>query len=435
MKTFIFKIANNFNRGSRSFLMMFIVLSIIFPATANSQVLSNSSVKHINKAQELMSENNYVSAEEILVGFLGRSRLKKYDRAKGLQLLAIIYLNVDKDNLAITKIEEALSLDVLETVSVSQLRQNLFSLYAMSENYDKAIEHLNIWFANQENPTIQNYFLAGRVFGLSEDWQQASTYVEKGYLLLNEDEHLSPERSWLELTLTVRMQLSNYRDAKNLLEEMISLWPERYSYYQQLSGVYHRLKNEKDSFAIMSIAKQNNMISSKSELERLAQLYRYYENPYPAAIILKALVKEEGFEKSEKYFESLANTWFQAREWGNAELALLQAASLSEEGKHWLGLCQSNFQRDSLKNAKQYCDKAIVKGGLERHESVAWYLLALSKYRLDDKGGAKKAFHKCAMIETKTETKNEPCGRWLEMFAEQERARQNGSERSLEIHL
>lgn len=416
MKKFGLVIVNTLTIELRSFLIMIAALSIAFSTAVNSQVLSNSSVKHINKVQELMSENDYVSAEEKLVTFLGRGRLKSYDRAKALQLLAIIYLNIDKDDLAIIKIEEALSLDALEAISASQLRQNLFSLYAMSEEYDKAIEHLKIWFANQESPTIQNYFLAGRVFGLSENWQQASIYVEKGYLLLSEDESLLPERSWLELTLTVRMQLSNYQEAKSLLEEMISLWPERYSYYQQLSGIYHRLKKEKESFAIISIAKQNNMISSKSELERLAQLYRYFENPYPAAVILKGLEMQESFKASEKYFESLANTWFQAREWTNAEAALFEAASLSEDGKHWLGLCQSNFQRDSLKNAKLYCDKAIVKGGLGKQESVAWYLLALSKYRLGDQGGAKKAFVQCAKIEKN----NEPCARWLDLFTKRE---------------
>lgn len=416
MKKFGLVIVNTLTIELRSIIMMIAALSIAFSTAVNSQVLSNSSVKHIDKAQELMSENDYVSAEEKLVTFLNRGRLKNYDRAKALQLLAIIYLNIDKDDLAIVKIEEALSLDALETISASQLRQNLFSLYAMSEEYDKAIEHLKIWFANRESPTIQNYFLAGRVFGLSGNWQQASSYVEKGYLLLSEDKNLLPERSWLELTLTVRMQLSNYQEAKSLLEEMISLWPERYSYYQQLSGIYHRLKKEKESFAIISIAKQNNMISSKSELERLAQLYRYFENPYPAAVILKDLEMQESFKASEKYFESLANTWFQAREWTNAESALLQAASLSEDGKHWLGLCQSNFQRDSLKNAKLYCDKAIVKGGLGKQESVAWYLLALSKYRLDDQGGAKKAFVQCAKIEKN----NESCERWLDVFAGRE---------------
>ncbi len=423
---------NSFSeRQSYLFIFAFFLFLMSFSAQSVSQVLSNSAVKPITKAQEMMSEGEYFLAAESLSAFLAKNRLKDYDRAKALQLLAIVYMNLDDNKNAVEKIEQALSLNALEKISASQLRQNLFSLYAIMENYEAAVKHLDIWFADQEMPSTENYFLAGRIYGLSEDWIKASEFVEKGYVLLKKDQKTSLERSWLELTLTVRMQLNKLEMARMLLEEMISYWPDHYSYYQQLSGIYHSLKQEKEAFAIMNIAKQNGLVNSKNDLERLVQLHRYFENPYTAANILQKTMLSDDFEGNESFFESLANTWMQAREWSEAESALFQAATLSNKGEHWLRLCQTNFQRASFENALQYCDEAIAKGGLKKEESVAWYLLALSKQHLDDKDGAHYAFTECAALETTSS----PCKNWLDIYAKNEEKRKREEKLLLEVEI
>ncbi len=408
----------------------FFISSLLFLLLSEqglTQVLSNIAYKPISRAQEAMTTEDYSTAIQTLNALLDKGdKLKPFDKAKALQLIAIANINLDKIPAAIKASEQALATDALDSVSASQLRFTLFNLYSIKEDYKSAIKHIEKWFQLEAEPTTQAYFSAARIYALDEQWKSALQYANQGMNLIKlsqQDDNsssVSQQSSWYNLLVAIQLQLKLFDDARITLETAISLWPDKAEYYRQLSGIYQELERGKDSFAILSLAFQNDLLSTENDYERLAQQYRYFEYPFKGAHIYEIARNNNVIENGESYWSTLSDTLLQAREWDRAEKALIEAAQLSATGKHWLTLCKTSFQDEEWDHSLELCNNAISKGGLKKDTSEAWQFIALAKYRKNDLAGAKVAFDHCLM----SNENNDRCRTWQEHVEKTQLARQ-----------
>ena len=364
---------------------------------ASSQLLSMSVYKGMTAVQEALQNEEYDVALDKLNTLLARGdRLKKYDRAKVLEMIASVRMAQEKYPQAITNAEQALQLGVLEDTSVAQLHQRLFYLYLFQENYDKAIENVEIWFKLEPNPDIQSYFTAAQIYAMAEKMDQALRYALKGMHRLEGMPDLEPRESWFQLLASIYLQSKNYKQAAEVLEHALVLWPHKDTWYLQLSGVYQELNRQQDALSILAIAYRNGLLDKESDISRLAQMYRYFEYPYKGALILSEAIKHQQIKSNETNWEQTANAFLQAREWLRAETSLKKAAKLSNSGIHWLRLCQTSFQDERWTDSQRYCSEALKKGELGKEEGTAWYLLGLGRYYENNVAEAKKAFDRCS---------------------------------------
>ncbi|MGI1679774.1 MAG: hypothetical protein K6L75_13620 [Cellvibrionaceae bacterium] len=399
---------------------------LFFSVQGFTQVLSNIAYKPISSAQEAMTAEDYPLAIQTLNALLTKGdKLKPFDKAKTLQLIAISNINLEKIPAAIKASERALATEALDSVSSSQMRFTLFNLYSMQENYPSAIDHIEKWFQSETMPNTQAYFSAARIYALAEQWESALKYAKQGMMMLSSSQQdetspsISPQSSWYNLLVAIQLQLKLFDDARFTLENAISLWPNKAEYYRQLSGIYQELERGKDSFAILSLAYQNNLLSTANDFERLSQQYRFLEHPFKGAQIHEIAQKNKIIKDNEKFWSTLSDTLLQAREWDRAEKALTQAAQLSTTGKHWLTLCKTSFQNEKWNHSLELCNNALSKGGLGNDTSEAWQFIALAKYRKDDLNGAKSAFDRCLT----NNKNNNRCRTWQEHIAKTQIAR------------
>lgn len=362
----------------------------------HNQTLSTSLSRALYEVQESLLNEHYNQALEKLGFMLSRDDdLKRYDKAKMLEMLTVAHMGLEQYRQAADAAEQALRLDVLESASHNQLHQRLFYLYFFLEDYAKAIGHIEVWFELEQNPDIQSHFTAAQIYALAGQMDKALSFALKGMDLLRNSPERKPRENWYQLLVSIYLKDKNYQDVAGILEGALSLWPQRKDYYLQLSAVYRELNRERESLAILSIAYQNHLLNREFDLDRLLQLYRYFDYPFKGAVIFSKALEKKNIKPDEKHWQALANAWLQARERSWAEAAFQQAAGLADIGNHWLRLCQIAFQDERWTDSRHYCEAALKKGGLEEEEGVAWYLIALGRYYENRLVEAKEVFERC----------------------------------------
>lgn len=364
---------------------------------SRSPTLSSSAFRNMFEIQEALQNEDYEGALRQLTAVLARGdKLKPYDKAKALELLAVVHMSREDYGRAAEAAQRALSLDALEESSVTLLHHRLFYLYFFLEDYRRSIRHIETWFKREANPDVQSYFTAARVYAVSGNINKALDLALQGMEALHRQPQREPRESWYQLLISIYLQQKQYPEAAGALEQALSRWPDRADYYLQLSAVYQTLSRERESLAILSMARRNRLVNRESDLERLVQLYRYFEYPFKGAAIFREAMNREHVKATEANWEAIANAWLQAREWSRAESALKKTAGLSDTGKHWLRLCQIAFQDERWADARDYCRQALNKGGLGEEAGTAWYLIALERYYRNDTMQAKRAFARCS---------------------------------------
>lgn len=391
-----------------------------------SQVLSRSVSRGMFEVQEALLAEQYDQALVTLNAMLSRDGdLSDYDKAKILEMLTVAHMSLEHYRRAAQAAEQALRLDTLEESSRNQLYQRLFYLYYFLDDYSRAIEYIEKWFGVEPGPDVQSYFTAAQIYALSEDMDNALSFALKGMDVLRNAPERKPREGWYQLLISIYFNTRKYAEAADVLERALSLWPQRTDYYLQLSAAYQELSRGRESLAILSVAYQNSLLNKESELNRLLQLYRYFDYPFNGAAIFSSGLERETITANEKNWQEIANAWMQAREWERTETALQQAAGLSNTGTHWFRLCQIAYQEERWADSQRYCRAALDKGGLEEEQGAVWYLLALGKYYQNETLEAKEVFKRCM----DWPATREDCERWYAYLTEVLSERAEESER------
>lgn len=373
-------------------------------------ILSNSVYRPINKAQEAMQSQDYATALSVLDDLLARGdKLKGYDRAKTLHLKTIMYIQQEKYVEAVESATQAIAVDALELETQRNLRYNLVSMLFVLERYPEAIEQLELWLGETQQLDAQANFTAAQLYLTVNKLDTARRYAEQGLQLHQADTAATPKENWYRLLLSIYGQLELYEQAANLAETIVGLWPAKFEYYQQLVGLYQQLDRQQEAWAMLSIAHRNALFEREDNYLRLLQMHRFLSYPYRGADIFQQNIDAGVIQPTEDNWEALANAWMQARQWQAAETSLQTAAQLSDEGQHWLRLCQIAFQDERWQQSLDYCNKAVAKGELGDKLATAWQLLAMIHYSTDDYQAAADYLVKCK-AETTTQ---KDCGQHL----------------------
>src|SRR5690606_10855741 len=87
-------------------------------------------------------------------------------------------------------------------------------------------------------------------------------------------------------------ELKELEPAAEVLAQLISNWPDKVDYWEQLSYVLMELGREADSLAVYSIAYQKGLLTTEAKINNLVSYYLYRESPYEAAQILDKAIQD-----------------------------------------------------------------------------------------------------------------------------------------------
>jgi tetratricopeptide (TPR) repeat protein len=345
--------------------------------------------KQLTKTEALISSQAYPQARKKLEKIILELKDKSYEQALALRSLSSVYALENNYRKAAQSLEKCLATQALPEKQQQQALLNLGQLYMATEQYQKAINTLQPWAA--KNPTHSNQqvsVLLANAYAQLKQYRKALPYIERAI-----KQSKKPQESWLQLNLALHYELGNYSAAAAVLKKLIASYPNKKSYWLQLTATYQQLSRFKQALNIQSLAYKKDYLQTEAQILQLFNLYMYNKQPYQAANLLTKELNSQRVKKNSAHWELLASAWTNAREYKRAIAALEKASALNNKGELYLQLARIYVEQERWQDAITAINKALKKGGLKQ-TGEAYILLGMSLYETEHLSAAKAAFKK-----------------------------------------
>jgi tetratricopeptide (TPR) repeat protein len=381
-------------------LLIYLSLSSPIDAREKSPTISPWLYKQLSKTEELIARQAYPQARKKLKKLLPDLKDNSYSQALTLRSLASIYALENQYKAATQHLLHCLSTHALPENQQQTALLNLGQLYMATELYQKTINTLAQY---QGKKDAQILALLANAHAQLKHYKKAIPYIEQAI-----KQSKKPPESWLQLNLALYYELEKYTPAAKILRQLIAIYPNKKTYWQQLGTVYQQLKQFSKALSIQHMAYKKGFDFSEAELLQLFSLYVFKQQPYQAAELLTQALKTKTIKVNSKHWEMLAHAWTSAREYKKAITALEKSSSLNEKGELYLQLGRIHVEQERWAAAIKSINQALSKGGL-KNQGEAYILLGLSHYEMEKLTLAKHAFnHAITFSKTK-----ESAQQWL----------------------
>ena len=325
-------------------------------------LMSEATFNRLTIIQDLMENKEFDNARKRLDNLLPNVKNNLYETAVTLQTYGYLYIYMEDWSSAGRYLQQALDTNALPDQVEQGVVYTLAQIYATLEQYPRTIRMLKEWFAKSETePPPQAYMLMANAYVAMEQFRNALPYAKKAINAIDK-----PREDWYRLYLAIHYELKQYRDAAKVLELMVAHWPHKNQYWKQLSSIYLEIQDDKKALGTLAIIYRRGILTSEKDLMNLSRLYILNEEPYQAGMVLEKAMRDGRVEKTRKHYETLAQSWLNAREMNKAVEVLGLAGNLSDNGELYLRQAQINAQLAQWRPAISAAQKAIDKGKLKR---------------------------------------------------------------------
>ncbi|TXL02115.1 hypothetical protein BMR02_00775 [Methylococcaceae bacterium HT1] len=406
----------NLLRNSLKIGLISISLCILSPslsAAEKSTAISPWLYKQLSKAEGFIGKQAYPQARQKLQRILPELDKNSYEQAITLRTLASVYALENQYKKAAKLLEQALATGALTEQQQQEALLNLGQLYMATEQYQKAVDKLAPWLKQHpETKNTQVRVLLANAYAQLKQYRKAIPYIE--YVIKHSKR---PKESWLQLNLALYYELENYSAAAGVLRRLITQYPNKKNYWQQLGSIYQQLQQHRNALTIKHLAYKKGFIGSESDILQLFNLFLYNNQPYQAALLLSKELDIQNVKQTSTNWELLANAWTNAREYKHAINALEKASTLHEKGDLYLQLGRIHVEQELWQAAITAINEALKKGSL-KHTGEAYILLGMSYYESGHLKPAQKAFNN-AQRHPKTK---KSAGQWLNYIETERRS-------------
>jgi len=208
--------------------------------TRKTPSMSEKVYNKLTEAQELIEAKDYDAGLAALSDLATEPKLSHYEKAQLYNYFAYTYFTLERYEDAISSYEKVLEQpdlpEALETNSLYTLAQ----LYFIIENYRKAVDIINRWFALTEKPTENAYMLLGQGYYQLEDYKNSLVPLKKAYGMVT-GRGDTPKENLLLLLRVNYFNLNDYENMLNVLKELVVYYPKP-EYWLTMAGTYSELK-------------------------------------------------------------------------------------------------------------------------------------------------------------------------------------------------
>ncbi|NOH54625.1 hypothetical protein F0266_16920 [Vibrio coralliilyticus] len=325
-----------------------IALLLASPLTAAQELTQYTAVR-VQKANELAQEEQLKEAITLLKEI---DTSRDYDKAFVARMLAVFYWQDGNTKQAISKMEYAVESGLLRDEQAWISQRMLADLYLNDQQFAKALKHYyQLVKSVPETQKAQDLWLriAQSHYQL-EQWDKVVPAVDK-YLKVEKKEILQP----LSLKLGAQLELKRWSAAIPTLELLISIQPEKLSWWRQLVGLQMKVGKDKEALDTLALAKINGLPLSQSDRRMLAQMYAKRGIPERAAIEISEL---DDAQTDVQLLSEQATYWQLAKEWDKS-LSIWKLAAKKDAKYNW-SVAQLMVQQGYYKDSLSVLDK--VKG-------------------------------------------------------------------------
>lgn len=379
--------------------------------------LDEATWKRLNDVYQDVGEENYQSAFDKLQKMNDRAH-GNYHKAVLAQALAQVEWARSNYAAALVNFEKAVELDALPDLTHFSLMYQISQLYYMQERYDEALDKLALWMCKvpKVKVTAAAYYLKAAIHASQLDWANVVPAIEAAISMSDE-----PKESWYQLKLGAHFELEQFPKVAQTLEILVEHWPDKKSYWIQLSQIYYKLKMEQEALSVLALAYRRNMLDKQTDVMYLSSLYSNSDVPYKAASVLQKGLEDGIVENTKRHWAIVADAWYTAEELENALAAYEKAGKASTDGEIDLRRAYILVDMERWTEASVAISAALEKGGFnERKTGDAYVLQGMSEFNLGNYSKASTAWGRAS----KYPAAKKPAQQWINHMRE-ERARKS----------
>jgi tetratricopeptide (TPR) repeat protein len=354
-----------------------------------SGALDELTWKRLNDVYEDVGEENYQSAFDKLQKMIGRAH-GNYQKAVLAQALAQVEWARSNYDAALVSFERAVELDTLPDLAHFSLMYQIAQLYYMKERYDEALDKLALWMCKvpKEKITAAAYYLKAVIYASQLDWANVVPAIEAAISMSDE-----PKESWYQLKLSAHFELEQFPKVAQTLEILVENWPDKKSYWIQLSQIYYMLKMKEEALSVLALAYRRNMLDKQTDVMYLSSLYSNSDVPYKSASVLQKGLEDGIVENNKRHWAIVADAWFTAEEMENALAAYEKAGKASTDGEIDLRRAYILVDMERWSEASVAISAALERGGFnDRKTGEAYVLQGMSEFNLGNYSKASTAW-------------------------------------------
>lgn len=349
--------------------------------------LSERIYRQLETIHKLMDEMKLNEALDQINRLLSSLQENPYASALVHQTRGYLYVNMENYNEAVLSFEKSLALNALPEEQTKHTRYDLVQLYMSTEQYVKGVETLEIWLRQTMNPPPEAYVLAANGYFHLKRFRKAIPHLRRAIA-----DAASPKEAWYQLLLANHHGLSEEREMAKVLKEIIRYFPEKTTYWKQLSAIYMALDEVPEALATLELAHTNDLLEEEGIIN-LANLYLYLDIPYKAGFLLEAEMKDGGVKATEDNWKRLSDTWRQAKEPDLALTTLQKAADLSNDGRFDLERGEMLVNLGRWEEAIMALESGLSKG---EDQGRVHILLGISHYENGELAESLSSFQRAA---------------------------------------
>ncbi len=365
--------------------------------------MRNRVYSQLARAQKLADEGVKIAGFEVLDEVKERiDSLNSYERAMLWNFYAFMYYGNDDISSAIEHFELVIKEQAIPDSLYLSTLYSLAQLSMQQHDYPQALTYLQQWQANNSKAlTASQHIMFAQIYYQDKQFEKVIKAVKQA-ISLAEQSNATVKENWLILQRASYYELKQPLQVVKVIEQLVRLY-DKPEYWLQLAGMYGEVGQEDKQLAVMEAAWQAGHISKESDVMTLAQLYRFHQVPYKAAVLLEQAIANGTVVASEKSLAALAQAYIAAKEDEKALPILTQAAEIADTGKFDMQLAQAYLNLERWQEAITSANKALLRGGISR-EGDMYLVIGMAKFNLQAFDDALIAFTQAQKIPQSAKT-------------------------------
>ena len=321
-----------------------------------TRLMGPSVGKKVGKAFELYSIDDIKGALALLLEINAKS---DYDKAILARYIAVMYATLgDQEAKAIEYLKKAVGPDILNESDHGEAIKLLADLQMQTKKYQGALENYKAWMDFTGKSDGDTWV---KIANANYELKRLNKMVEpadKAIAAYGDKHNKNP----YILKLTSYYERKQYKNAVDVLETAVQLFPNETAFWKQLGNFYLLIEDYDRGMATLDLAYKQGYLDKESEIKTLASLYAQNNMPFKSARLLEKHISSGLVKRDDSNIYSLANAWHAAQHIDKAAKYYGELAKMTNEAKHYSKQGTLLAQDEQFEKAVVALNKAIDLG-------------------------------------------------------------------------
>ncbi len=343
-----------------------------------TQLVGPSVGKKVQKAFEAYTADDIDGALVILKDI---SAKKDYDKAYVARFIAVMYATKgDHEKDAIVYLKQAVAPDILNEGDHGEAIKLLGDLQMQTKDYKGALASYKNWMEFTGKSDGSTWVKIAQAYYELKQLDKMIVPADKAIAAFGDKPNQNPYAQ----KLTSFYERKMYKEAIDVLETVVLIFPENKTWWNQLGMFYLLVEDYPKAVQTLDLAYKQGFLEKEGQIKTLANLYSSSEAPYKAATLLEKHIASGLVKRDDKNISTLANAYHAAQHVATAAKYYGELAKMTNEAKHYRKQGMLLKQDEQFSKAIPALNKALelgIKNKGRIYMSIAESYFYLEKYK------------------------------------------------------